>query len=694
MHRLELLLGLSNIFLNNIDDNPLDKIVVHLKNYVKSDVCSIYLLDKYNNNELILKATAGLKEEAVNRVRLNINKGLVGLTCRNNDYLFINNATKHPEFQYFPGIGEEPFKTFIGVPLKTNISTFGVIVFQFRNNKKNTSTLKKLLETASAQVLSLILTYYQNEYKKDNANQKGEIVLRGIPISEGIAIGNPVHLMYNYIGESHIKSVDYELKLFDNSLEKTKKEIIATIEKHKNKKIDIKIFNSHLAILEDSSFSSKIREYIKKSKKSAAISTIHITNEYIEKFNALEDPYIKERANDLHDISQRLLTNLGVLTNNIKLKFNSIIISDRITPGEIASLDIDKITGFITENDGLTSHTAIIARSIGIPLVTGITNIIEQTENAEKIIIDGYLGIIIINPQKETMAIYKEKKQFHEDLEIDRKNSININYEGNINIYANISNLLDAEKAKDNGADGIGLFRTEIFYLQKNGYFDIKENANFYKRVLNTTKSNYFILRLLDVGADKKTSKEHDESNPAMGLRGSRYLLYNRVLLIKQIEAITLLKNSYDLGILVPFVADIDEFIKIKNIIINEFTKKNLKIPPIGTMIEVPSLIYSLDEIKDVADFFSIGTNDLFQYTYAADRTNPLVSSLYKPTNDAFLRLMDYIYKKLSNTGKHIDICGEIATDRIILERLINIGYKNFSVNPYVLKKLKSFFSR
>ena len=692
MHKLELLLGLSNIFLNNTDENPLYKIVQHLKNYVKSDVCSIYLLDKYNRNELILKATAGLKEEAVDRVKLNIKKGLVGLTYSDNNYLFINNAMEHPDFHYFPGIGEEPFKTFIGVPLKTNIYTFGVLVFQFKNNKKDTPSLRKLLETASAQVLSLILKYYQDENNREMTNAKKETILRGIPLSEGIAIGSPAHIVYNYIEQSHITSVDYELNLFDKSLEKTKNEIDELINKYKDKKIDIQIFNSHIAILEDSSFITRIKEYIKRLKKTAAISTILITKEYVDKFNALDDPYIKERVYDLYDISQKLLANLGVLSKNIKLRDNSIIISDKITPGELASFNIDKISGFITEKDGLTSHTAIIARSIGIPSITGINNIIKQTENAETIIIDGYLGIIIINPQKETMNLYKEKIQFYKDIEVDKKNAIKIKTDNNINLYANISSLLDAEKARDSGADGIGLFRTEMFYLQRNGIFDIKENFNFYRRVLKATKTDYFIFRLLDIGADKKSINDINESNPAMGLRGSRYLLHNRILLIKQIEAITSLGNTYSFRLLIPFIADIDEFIKIKNIIINEYTKKNLKIPLIGAMIEIPSLIFSLDELQEVADFFSIGTNDLFQYTFAVDRTNPFVSSLYKPTNDTFLKIMEYIYKKLSKSGKHIDICGEVATDRTTLEKLIAIGYQNFSVNPYVLKKLKSYF--
>ena len=691
MQKLDLLLGLSNIAINNINGYPLEKIASHLKNYVKSDVCSIYLLDRYKKDKLILKATAGLKEDSVNRVKLNIQKGLVGLTYRNNDYLFINNAIEHPEFQYFPGIGEEPFNTFIGVPLKTSNFTFGVIVFQFKNNKKNTEILRKLLETASAQVLSLILKNYQN-VENEEYRFTGEIILRGTPLSEGIAMGSPVHIVYNYIEQSNIKSIDAELKLFDYSLKKTKNEINTLIEKYKNKNVDIQIFNSHLVMLEDSSFITKIKEHIRKQKKSAAISTILITKEYIDKFNSLDDPYIKEKVYDLQDISQRLLSNLGVLSKNVKLKDNSIIISDKITPGELASFNLDKIAGFITEKDGLTSHTAIIARSIGIPSITGINNIIKHTENAKTIIIDGYLGMIIINPEKETIDLYNEKLQFYNDIEIERKNIIKIKYDGTINIYANISSLLDAEKAKANGAAGIGLFRTEIFYLQRDGYFDIAENVNFYKRVFNTIKSDYFILRLLDVGADKKSTNDNIESNPALGLRGARYLLHNRTLLIKQIETIAMLSQLYNFNILVPFIADVEEFINIKNIIYNEFTKRNKDIPPIGAMIEIPSLIFSLEELEKASDFFSIGTNDLFQYTFAVDRTNPAVSSLYKATNQAFLKLMAYIFEKLSKSGKHIDICGEIITDRITLEELIDIGYRNFSANPYVLKKLKSYF--
>jgi phosphotransferase system enzyme I (PtsP) len=691
MHNFEMLLGISNIVLSDIDGYPLQKIANHLKNSVKSDVCSIYLLNRLKNDELILKATAGLKEEAINRVKINVKKGLVGLTYRNNEYLFINNAINHKDFQYFPGIGEEPFKTFIGIPLKTSNFTFGVLVFQFKNNIRNTHTLKSVLETTSTHVMSLILKYYDEDQRKQE-NKSGEIILRGMPLSEGIAIGPPVHIVYNFIEQSNIKSIDVELNYFDNSLKKTKNEIKKLIEKHKDKNVDIEIFNSHLAILEDSSFIAKIKEHIKKEKKSAAISTILITKEYIDKFNSIEDPYIKEKIYDLYDISQRLLSNLGVISKNFNLKDNSIIISDKITPGELASFNIDKIAGFITEKDGLTSHTAIIARSIGIPSITGISNIIKHTEDAETILIDGYLGTIIINPHKETINLYKEKIKFYRDLETERKNIVKIKCDNNINIHVNISSLLDAEKAKNGGAKGVGLFRTEIFYLQGDNNFNIKENMAFYKRIFDTIKSDYFVLRLLDVGADKKSVNAHSEANPALGLRGARYLLHNRALLIKQIEAIAMLYSQYHFNILVPFIANIEEYLKIKEIIADEFTKRNLSNPLIGAMIEIPSLIFSLEELSKVADFFSIGTNDLFQYFFAVDRTNPLVSSLYKPTNRSFLSLMDHIYKSLSKSGKYINICGEIVTDRIILEEMINIGYRNFSINPYALKKLKSYF--
>lgn len=697
MRKIELLLEISNIILDSESmEDVISRTVRHLKKGLGSDVCSIYLLSKFKKDTLTLMATDGLSQSAVGSVTMKTSEGLTGQTFTNGKYNFIRNASKHPKFNYFPGINEEPFNTFIGVPLKGRSHAIGVLVFQFQKAKRNTEAMRALIEAAAAQVSTIMMKHYLYEPHVDDDCYTGEVQVRGIPLSGGIAIGSPAMVHSRFIEKSsEAKDVKRELAELDVAFAKTKYDLLKLIDdiEKSTDKIDTDIFQTHLLMLEDSMFIEDIRKHVAEHHKSAAFSVRHVADKIIERFLTIPDRYLRERAADVEDISKRLLGHLGVMKRDVELGANSILIADALTPGETASLDLDKVTGFITSKDGATSHTAILAKSRHIPAVSGIKKLSELMEIAETIIIDGDSGEVFINPTSERMKEYTDKleiiKQKPELGEADP--NIVLPDGSKVCFYANVSSLLDAERAKILRADGIGLVRTEIFYLQDPTNFGFEKQVITYTEIMKMFQGDT-VFRLLDIGADKKSGLELPEDNPALGNRGVRLLLDNKSMLEEQLKALIEVYSSYpSLKILVPFVSTPDELIEVVEMGKAIAKNRGVKLPEFGTMIEIPSATFYIEELASHCDFFSIGTNDLFQYLFAVDRTNAKVSSLYQPNNKAFLVMLEHIFDRISKTGRKLEICGEVAADENILKSLIKTGYRTFSINPYVINDLRHF---
>lgn len=697
MDNIELLHNISNIIISTDSrSGALQKVVNSLGGFLESDVCSIYLLGKAKEN-LFLTATMGLHSDAVGSVKMGLSEGLTGQAFSSGEYLFVDDATHHPSFKYFPGIGEEPFNTFIGIPLKDRRSSFGVLVFQFKEARENTRFLEKLLITVSSIVSGLVLKFNLLDISEqaELLNQQ-DLILEGVALSGGIAIGRPVHVIYNYIEstqdtfdpESEIRDLNYAFDITKIDLS----ELITKIEES-DEPISTEIFNAHLLMLQDGSFKRNMVDHIVKYNKGAAFSIRHVSENYIKKFRAIPDPYLRERAADVEDICQRLLTNLGVLNKKAELHDNSVVISDRLTPGETASLDMEKVCGFITEKDGPTSHTAILARSRQIPAVSGIQNLLGNTESAKDIIIDGFKGEIIVNPSTKTLEAYTRRQEEYarqaktDIISVPYINKFNQN---GVQVHANVSSVLDAEKATSLNADGIGLVRTEILYLQNQGDFDLETQRELYQHIANAFPNGPIVFRLLDIGADKQTRHVLTEDNPALGLRGIRLLRKEIRLLNDQINSLLDISVSHPIKILIPFISEVEEFTYIANLIKEAALEKQVAVPPIGAMIEIPSAVFILEELVDEADFFSIGTNDLFQYFCAVDRNNPRVSNLYNPDTKAFIRLLNMIFEKVQER-KEIEICGEIAADPAVMVKLLEIGYRLFSINPYSIHPARRY---
>ncbi|MCD8553284.1 phosphoenolpyruvate--protein phosphotransferase [Seleniivibrio sp.] len=696
MKKIDLLLGISNIILNSEDtDTTLSNIAAYVKDAIGSDVCSIYLK---NGGRLVLAATNGLSENAVGSISLGFDEGLTGLTFSDNRYTFIRNAKSHERFHYFPGINEEPYQTFIGVPLKSREHEFGVLVFQFRKNKLNTDTMQKLLMAVAAQVSGLVLRHYllqQDEAEK--GLDDSERIEKGVPLSSGIAFGEPVMVLSKMVEKTHDSvSSDEELAEFRSALEKTTNDLKELINKMESSSQEIAsgIFETHLMMLNDVSFKKDIENHIIERKKSASFSVRHVADKYIRRFRSINDAYLKERAQDIEDIATRLLEHLGAVCKEANLLDNSVVFANRLTPGETASLDLERVCGFVTEKDGVTSHTAILAKSRKIPAVTGIPNLHNKLEYAQSVIVDGYDGIVIFNPMQETIDKYNAKMSAKHTQPEGRDIAcqlVPLKDGSMVHFYANISSVLDSEKAGLFCAEGIGLVRTEIFYLRQDIPFTVENQIEIYKDIMRAFTDKHVVFRLLDIGSDKKTAYEADEDNPALGNRGVRLLLtdYNKMLDDQLKALITLHKTYPKIKILVPFIADVSEFFTVKNRARAIAGELGLELPDFGVMLEIPSVIYQMDQMQGECSFFSIGTNDMFQYFFALDRGNPMVSSLYRLDNPAFLSLLRRILERANDINIPVEICGEMAADPEILVKLIEMGYRDFSVSPYAISELK-----
>lgn len=532
-------------------------------------------------------------------------------------------------------------------------------------------------------------------------------MLKGIAASSGIAIGKAyvIREEENAINRYEVKDTEKEIKRFLEAILKAKEEIEAIKENAVKNFGEEKalIFEAHLMILEDEEFRASVIEKIKQN-----INAEYAVKEMVEMFEgiflSMEDEYMRERAADIRDIGGRII---GALKGEEKssigdIKDKCIIVAKDLTPSDTAQLNREYVLGFITELGGKTSHSAIIARALEIPAVSGIKDATEILKTGDLIILDGVKGIIYINPDESLIDEYQNKiqREMEEKRELliykDRKV---LTKDGKrIEVAANISSKEEVDVALKYGADGIGLFRTEFLFMNRETAPTEEEQFEVYKYVLEKMDFRPVIIRTLDVGGDKKIPyiDVGTEMNPFLGLRAIR-LCFERLDLFKtQLKALLRASIYGNLKIMFPMISKVDEIKRAKEIL--EDVKAELKKAgqrfsdkiEIGIMIEVPSAAIISDLLAKEVDFFSIGTNDLIQYTLAVDRMNEKVSNIYEPSHPAVLRLIKMVIDNAHKEGKWVGMCGEMASDISMIPLLIDYGIDELSMSaPSVLKVKK-----
>jgi len=537
-------------------------------------------------------------------------------------------------------------------------------------------------------------------------------LIKGIAASSGISIGKAFRLVEPVLSfeEKTVENPDAEIERFRQAVEKAKKElnILKSQTEKRLGKEQGAIFEAHLLVLSDPEFVGAVEEKIKSERKNAEAVLDETAKGFIHILEKLDNEYMRERTADIRDVTKRLMAylldvsvpNPGLISEEV------IIVAKDLTPSDTAQLDRKFVKGFTTDIGGRTSHSAIMARSLEIPAVVGTKTATETIQDGDLLILDGLSGEVYVNPTEELLAAYKEKqKQYEKQLAEWRKlvDEPTVSSDGHrVELAANIGSPKDVKAALANGAEGVGLFRTEFLYMDKTELPSEEEQFEAYKAVLEGMKDKPVIIRTLDIGGDKELPylSLPKELNPFLGFRAIRLCLDRTDIFRTQLRALLRASTYGKLRIMFPMVATLDEFRKAKAIFLEEKEKLQAEGVPVsdsiqlGIMVEIPSTAVLADLFAKEVDFFSIGTNDLIQYTMAADRMNERVSYLYQPYHPSILRLVKRVIDAAHNEGKWAGMCGEMAGDEKAIPLLVGLGLDEFSMSATSILKARALIKK
>ena len=533
------------------------------------------------------------------------------------------------------------------------------------------------------------------------------LIVSGIPVSSGVAIGKAYILAHalNEVEPYTIteKNITNEIKRFNQAIKQLKSELLGLKKELKKNKMGEygSFIDVQLAIINDPKISKNPLELIKKSKQNAEWALKVQMEEIINKFNSIENSYIRERKNDIYQVCETLIKYLiGHESKQLSSDKNRIIVAHDISPADALKFKNSNNIAFVTDIGGTTSHTAILAKSINIPSVVGTQNAKNLISNGDNLIVDGDHGCVIINPTNEVINEYKLKQNLYE---LESKKLLNLQKltsktidKVSVNLYVNIEDTNNIEPVIENNTKGVGLFRTEFIFMDKHRMLDENEQFTIYRNLTKALPNKTITIRTLDSGGDKVIEHmPNTNQNPALGLRAIRFCLAEPDVFITQIKA--LLRASYygDIRILIPMLSSDNELRQVKllidrakDLLTSERKKFNYK-TQIGGMIEVPAAAIDAESFASQLDFLSIGTNDLIQYTLAVDRTDDAVSHLYDSSHPALLKLIKGVIDAGTKAGIEVSLCGEMAGDPKLTKLLIGLGLKNFSMHPSSLLKVK-----
>lgn len=524
------------------------------------------------------------------------------------------------------------------------------------------------------------------------------LTFQGKSVINGVAIGK---IFIYKKGEQQVKrtkieDTESELARFRNAQQEAIKQLQDLYESSVKSigEASAAIFEIHQMLLQDDGFVEAIENMIGTQSVNAEYAVAATSDNFYKMFSDMEDDYMRERAADVKDISERLLTVLnGKSAGMEKLSEPVIIVADDLAPSETVQLDKDKVLAFVTVHGSLNSHTAILAKTMNIPALIGTPIPLDDTVDGKPAIIDGAKGILYVEPEEEILAQMQERKKAEEEqkeLLLTLRGKENITLDGRkIKLYANIGNSKDLAMVLQNDAGGIGLFRSEFLYLEKEDYPTEEEQFTVYKTVAETMAGKKVIIRTLDIGADKQADyfKLAHEENPAMGLRAIRICLTRPEVFKTQLRALFRASAYGNIAVMYPMIISVDEVRKIKEIVAEvkkELEEQHIEYGEVeqGIMIETPAAVVMSDELAKEVDFFSIGTNDLTQYTLAIDRQNPELDAFYDSHHPAILRMIQTVVDNAHKAGIRAGICGELGADTSLTQEFLKMGVDELSVSP------------
>jgi len=676
----------------------LQSVVTAVAGHMRADVCSVYIYDE-DEGVLTLRATEGLSKDAVGTVKLRLDEGITGRAVRELRPICVGEASKSSSYRYFPGIDEEQYSAFLAVPIIRGLRRIGALVLQAREANYFSSNDIKALRAIAAQLATMIenvqlLGEAREEPSKAKKRVVAQNLIRGRSASPGTARGRALTLGAGLSESCPLPDPDAEphtLEDFEAALGKTAEQIDRLQRQTGEELADVAvlIFSAHLLILQDDQFSGRIGKLIQTGTPAVkAISTV--VNEYVEVFSKSKMPQIREKVLDVKDLGNRLTRNL---LNEEAGEYDyrgQIIIAHELLPSDILKLSAENVEGFIVSS-GVTSHNAIICRSLSIPMVAVSRELADGIADDEEMLMDAEQGIIYLRPNAEVYEKYRALDEAWQALHnaSDMKEETLTQCGERVRIYANINLLSDLNPALKFKAEGVGLYRSEFPFIVRNDFPTEEEQYVIYKKLVDQMAGRPVTFRTLDVGGDKMLSyySNVSEANPFLGMRAIRFSLQNKDIFCQQLRAFLRAGADGDTRIMFPLVASVDDFIAARDVVHecmdnlkDEGTPFN-RDTQLGVMMELPSAVEVSDELAREADFLSIGSNDLIQYMLAVDRTNEQVSNLYLAHHPAILRAISRIVSAALRHGKDVSICGDLSADPKMLPFLLGVGLKKYSID-------------
>jgi phosphotransferase system, enzyme I, PtsP len=689
-------------------EHRLDKIVRLIGTEMGADVCSCYVMRAGDILELF--ATQGLNPSAVHKTRLRVGEGLVGDIAAHARPLALANAPSHPNFAYRPETGEDPFHSLMGVPILRGGRVRGVLVIQHKDKRHYYEEEVETLQTIAMVVAELVSAGGLVSPQEISSVSDAALLptrLEGIGLNRGLAMGLAVlHRPQLTIRQMVAEDPEHELERLRQAVEGMHSAIDDLLRKSR---VDgggehYDILETYRMFAEDRGWLSRIREAINNGL-TAEAAVQGVQSDTRARMSQSHDPYIRERLLDLEDLTNRLLQHLAGKKSEADagtLPDDVVLVARNMGPAELLDYDIRRLRAVVLEEGSTASHVAIVARSLDIPVVGQVTDALTRIEPLDQLIVDGDNAAVMVRPADDildaysrSMALRAQRAQIYAEL----RTMPAVTLDGvPVAIHLNCGLLIDLPHLDDTGADGVGLYRTEIPFMVRSAYPDVAAQTELYAKVYEQAGGKPVVFRTLDVGGDKMLPyfAEQDQENPALGWRAIRIGLDRPAMLRKQLRALLHAAGGRELRVMFPMVAEVAEFVAARRIFDLEVERLRREGRPqpslikLGAMVEVPSLIFQLDSFLPQVDFLSVGSNDLMQYLFAADRGNPRISNRYDPLSPPMLSLLRHLVERCDSAGVPVSLCGEMAGRPLDAMTLIGLGFRSLSMAPPAVGPVKT----
>ncbi len=665
-----------------------------------AEVCSAYVLRAGEVLELF--ATEGLKQEAVHKTRLRVGEGLIGDIASHARPLALADAQHHPQFAYRPETGEEIYQSLMGVPILRAGRLLGVLAVQNRTRRNYAEEEIETLETVAMVVAELVASG-ELVGKGELAPEEGIALLptrlEGTTLAPGLARGIAVlHQPDLTLTQLVAEDPTREIERLDEAMGKMKlalDEMLASSEmagggEHRE------ILETYRMFAEDKGWASRILEAIGTGL-TAEAAVQKVQNDTRARMREISDPYIRERLADLDDLANRLLRHLvgeAVQPGQRDLPEETILVARNMGPAELLDYDRRKIKGVLLEEGTTTAHVAIVARALDIPVLGRCAALMNRVSAGDMLILDGDNAQVFLRPAEDIQQVFTQsmlQRQAKQQSYAAIRDLPAVTLDGvEVTLLMNAGLLIDVPQLAANGAAGIGLYRTEVTFMVANSFPDVARQREVYAKAIEGAGGKPVVFRTLDIGSDKVLSywERESEENPAMGWRAIRISLDRPAVLRQQLRALIQAAEGRALSVMFPMITEVSEFDEARAMLhleLDRATRNGLKVPAhlqVGAMLEVPALYWELEELLDRVDFISIGSNDLKQFSYAADRGNPRVADRYDVLAPGMLRFLAAIAETCGRRGKHFSLCGEMAGDPMAAMALLCLGYRHLSMAP------------